>query len=73
MKLSFECNCCEHDVPFEVEDRSDYLLTEDVSCPNCEETYTVEVYYEDGKYIGFQVFDYCWYMEHGDEDFTVIL
>ena len=72
MTLSFECTCCGKDVQFKAPRTSDHIEEIDEVCPNCDVTYTIEVYYdESGNYLGFQPFDYGWYMEHGDEDFVV--
>ena len=73
MKLSFECNTCGETVDFTAPDKSDYLEKTDVCCPSCETPYTVEIYFSKGEFFGFKEFDYGWYAEHGDEDFTVYL
>lgn len=73
MKLSFECYSCRKEVEFDAPDRSDYMEITDVCCHHCEMPYTVELYFSKGEFFGFKEFDYGWYAEHGDEDFTVNL
>ena len=71
MTLQFECTVCGKKIPFKAPATSDQIEIIDVTCPHCDSVYTVECYYENGKYLGFQEFDYGWYEEHGDEDFMV--
>ena len=47
------------------------MTTEDVVCPECENVYTVECYFDKNGYLGCHAFEYGWYEEHGDEDMEV--
>lgn len=80
MKSTFTCPSCNKEVSFSTEkptsihkNAGGYMTTEDVTCPSCEDGFTVECYFDHSGYLGCQAFEYGWYMEHRDEEFTVNL